>query len=94
MRTKQQPGVEELFVYPNPASEFLIFEFKTELESLAEIRIYNTSGILVQKSPSIYLPYGSSQYRLEFEGARTSGLFLYQISMGNWTLYSGRFIRL
>jgi len=90
----QQPGVEELFVYPNPASEFLIFEFKTELESLAEIRIYNTSGILVQKSPSIYLPYGSSQYRLEFEGARTSGLFLYQISMGNRTLYSGRFIRL
>jgi len=90
----QQSPTNEVFVFPNPAREFLIFDLKTETEIIAEIRIYNSSGMLVQNSPSVLFSPDKGRYTLEFEGVNTSGMFYYQISAGNKALYSGRFVRL
>lgn len=84
----------ELFVYPNPAREYLIFDLKTETDLVAEIRIYNASGMLVQNTRAIRFSPDISSYILKFDGVNNSGMYFYQIVVDNEALYFGRFIRL
>jgi hypothetical protein len=90
----QQSPTHEVFVFPNPARDFLIFDLKTEAKLSAEIRIYNSSGLLVQKSVQVLFSPDNSIYTMEFEKESPGGIFYYQISAGDKALYSGRFVRL
>jgi len=93
--TEAGAPLHELYIYPNPTTGFLIFELKQiAVESWAEIHIYNSSGMLVQKTPPIHLFPGSAKYRLDLDKSAPSGLYYYQVMIDGRMPFSGRFINL
>ncbi len=84
---------EILHVYPNPASEYLVFEINCKKSGKAVIQMYNFAGVLVQSSLPIDLGPNLTTYKFQFDPNLKEGFYLYKIVMDNMLLYAGKVIK-
>lgn len=78
-----------IFVYPNPASEMLIFSFKDKLKNNAELIIYNSIGQIINT-------YSVDKSRFKFEiniNNYQTGFYFYELK-DNYNMISiGKFVK-
>ena len=84
---------EPLHVYPNPASDYLVFEISSKKSGKAIIQMYNYAGKLVQSSAPIELSTHITAYRFEFDPNLKEGFYLYKIVMDGRLLYAGKVVK-
>ena len=83
-----------ILVFPNPATDHLVFTIIAGTQSTMTIKIYNNLGVEVQCSKPYNLPEGSNSLVLPLTLSEQPGIYYYRIFDGDETAFSGRFIRI
>jgi hypothetical protein len=78
-KKKDFPSVDNLRVYPNPASDFLLVEYSGR-DGVSELRIMDIVGKKVLSKPEVVLG-ANSQYRLSLRGL-PAGTYLLEAVIG------------
>ncbi len=79
-----------ILVYPNPATDYLIFNLSSENQLDARIEIYDCLGVLVQNNPSVNINEGENKLLINLNEL-IPGIYLYKIIAGTKEAYNGRF---
>ena len=87
---QQFENSETLHVYPNPATDYLVFEISSKKSGKAIIQMYSYAGKLVQSSAPIELGPIITTYRFQFVPNLKQGFYLYKIIMDDRLLYAGK----
>jgi hypothetical protein len=77
----------ELLVYPNPASNFIIFEFEQLASENATLSIFNASGQLLHK-----LDASVTELRVTTEEIGNDGMYFYTLKMEDQQEIRGKFV--
>jgi hypothetical protein len=85
--------LDDILIYPNPATNYLMFEINSRKTASASINIYNHLGILVQSSALFDLNQGDNSYLLELDKLSQPGVYLYKVIINNEPQCAGRFIK-
>lgn len=72
--------LSEWSIFPNPAKDYAVVNWRDHFEKNSEIRVYTSSGKLVKRQ---YLPEDSHVYVLEV-GNWEAGIYIAKITMGNF----------
>lgn len=85
--SKSKAGGEMLAVYPNPASDYVTFDYNVQnLNGKLSLRISDTKGVLLQRFD---ISSRQGQIRWETRGI-VPGVYFYQLSNGEQTIKSGK----
>ena len=90
---QQFENSETLHVYPNPATDYLIFEISSKKPGKAIIQMYNYAGKLVQSSTPIELGHTITTHRFKFDPNLKAGFYLYKIVMDDRLMYVGKVMK-
>jgi hypothetical protein len=75
-------------VFPNPANEFIYFDFSNALPGKADIFIYSTTGILLQK---ICISH-STELQIPVDDIGSDGMYFYTVRTSEQQFFAGKFI--
>lgn len=75
----EQRLLSEWSIFPNPAKDYAVINWRDHFEKNSEIRVYTSSGKLVKRQ---YLPEDSNVFVLEV-GNWEAGIYIAKIKMGN-----------
>jgi len=84
-------GIEDLFVYPNPATDFLVFRFDNPTELDVSISIYNQVGMLLVSGE---FNKNNFPITISLQNIQTQGLYFYKVSIGGSEAFVGRFVKI
>lgn len=75
-------------IFPNPSTDFVIFEFNTFSSSSTEIFIYNSAGELLKQFSSLH----SSQLKIPVNQIGTDGMYFYTVKLDDDYFFAGKFV--
>ena len=87
--TKPQAKLIEAKVYPNPARDYITFEFQQGIEQDAALRLYNALGQMVLEEK---LNKGMQQIQISLK-AMQSGIYLLQVRDRNGVVSTKKFVK-
>jgi spore coat protein CotH len=87
-------NISEMQVYPNPVKERATFGFRSVKPSTVEIYLYNSVGILVQKSQVYDANSGENKLTLELDNKIRAGAYVYKVLINNVEGFTGRLIKI
>ena len=82
------PAAQKVGLYPNPASNYLVFEYTEPLPVQGILRLYTTSGKEVHSQP---VDADITQFGVSLSGL-TPGIYFYSYVSPNFTS-NGRFVK-
>lgn len=87
---QDQPS-QEVKVFPNPASTHVLVEYDSPRSGYVQLQLVGTDGRVVQ-SEGFYSRIGDNSYRLDFNGAVHTGLYLLEINSGGESIVRKVFV--
>jgi hypothetical protein len=71
-------------LYPNPASEFIYLNFKSDIEGMSNMQILNSIGQLVKQHP-VNTIKGHNQFKIQVADI-SPGMYILRINKGDLNL--------
>lgn len=84
--------LKDVIVYPNPAVNYLVFEYKCAANANIRVDVYNNLGRLVQTMAFGRSEEGNNSFTLNLDERYTTGIYYFKLYLNNEINNLGKFV--